>query len=336
MKARHLIVALSAVAAIAIALILALGGNDGGPHSVTITLGGFGHKQITLAPPAQEIAKTQAAQDAAGNEQAAHSDLRTEPPASQTPQVLAHERELTPAGQPVPPAHPPLATVHQAGCRTLPVRNYSSRSGSPILLIVLHFTVSSDSGWNGVLANVRWFDSAAAQASSNYIVARTGECAYIVPESLKAWAQAAFNRVALSIEVTNTGKYPTYVLAGGRARLVQLLVAMHDRWKIPLQHGAVSGYNVTRPGVVEHFDLKGPGGGHVDDSPYHAEVDSIIRAAAKVAAGQTELGKAKRSHVIVHAKIARDCRRRAARSGPHCRALLRQNTALHTRWGAKL
>jgi hypothetical protein len=77
-----------------------------------------------------------------------------------------------------------------------------------------------------------------------------------VPETQKAWAQAGFNRVALSVEVTNTGRYSSYLLLGGRSRLVQLLVAMH----IPLARAVCAtvpsrpGCNVTRSGVVEHFD----------------------------------------------------------------------------------
>lgn len=334
-RALQAIVILLAAVAITVVVTTDDDGNGGHHQTITVTLGGPGHDQIPLTPPAQKIAATQKTQDAAGNEDAAHSDLRAEPPASQTPEVLEHEKSLTPPAQPLIPKHPPLATVSQPGCRTLLVRNFSSRQGSPILLIVLHYTVSPDSAWNGVLANVRWFDTSAAQASSNYIIARTGECAYIVPETQKAWAQAGFNRVALSVEVTNTGRYSSYLLPGGRSRLVQLLVAMHKRWHVPLRHGAVSGCNVTRSGVVEHFDLKACGGGHVDDTPYHAEVNAIIAAAAKASAPKTGLAAAKRSHRIVHAKITKRCRGVHPRPAG-CVALYKRNGELHAKWGSRL
>lgn len=310
-------------------------------HTVTIVLGGPGHKVVPLPPPAQQVAQTQATQDANGQPQLAHSDLKAESPAASTPQVLQHDQNLTPAGQPTIPANPPLATVHQPGCRTLPVRNYSSRQGSPVLLGVLHQTISPDDGWNGVLGNVKWFDSLAAQASSNYIVARTGgQCAYIVPESQKAWAQAGFNRVALSIEVTERGTEPTYLPPGsaGEKRVLQLMVAWHKRWGIPYRHGAVSGCSVVRTGFVEHADLGVCGGGHHDDFPpcNSACFDKLIAKAAAQDAASTALGRAKRSHRIVHAKLKANCRHAAERRGPVCQRLLRENAALHKRWGAKL
>lgn len=280
------------VAAIVAALIALVGGGVAiivtddpgsapGTHhrTVTVTLGGPGKAKVPLSPQAQVIAKSQAAQDAAGNETAAHSDLRAEPPAASSPGVLAHDEKLTPAGQPVLPAHPPLAAVHTPGCRTLLVRNYSSRAGAPILLFVIHFTVSTDSGWSGVLANVRWFDSPAAQASSNYIIdRRIGACALAVAEASKAWAQAGFNRVALSVEVTARGSEGSLVTGAGKARLIALMRRAHSVYKIPYRHGAVSGCSVARSGFVMHADLGSCGGGHVDVRPYG--IDSLISAAA--------------------------------------------------------
>lgn len=323
----------------ALALTVSITDDGSGPthhRTITITLGGQGHKDVAIPPAAQQIASSQQQQDAAGREQAAHSDLRAEPPASQTPQVLAHERQLAPPAQPTPPATIPLATVNTPGCRTLPVGNQSSRAGAPSLLIVLHQTISADNGWAGVLGNVKWFNTSAAQASSNYIVARTGgQCAYIVPEAAKAWAQAGFNRVVpCSIEVTETGREGSYLPAGsaGRARVLSLIEGCAKRWNIPIRHGAVSGCNVVRSGIVEHFDLKACGGGHVDDSPYHAEVDALIRQAALDARAQ--LGppaSAVRSHKILHAKIRKRCHTRPRPSA--CTVYYARLGKLHARYG---
>lgn len=312
-------------------------GPPGHPRTETVTLGGPGHKEVALPPPAQKVERVQKIQDAAGQDEAAHSDLRAEPPAAKTPQVLAHNREVAPAGQPTPPAHIPLATVNTPGCRTLPVRNYSLRTGKPSLLIVLHQTISPDIGWNGVLGNVKWFDTPAAQASSTYIVARTGgQCAYTVPEAYKSWAQAGFNSVTpCAIEVTETGREGTYLVGAGKARVLSLMVGCSKRWHIPLRHGKVSGCSVVRPGVVEHFDLGSCGGGHVDASPYHREVDALIAEAAKLATFVDPLADARRSHRIVHAKIAKRCRGRARRSSG-CQALFKRNGQLHAKFGSRL
>lgn len=254
-------------------------GPDGTKHTTTtITLAGPGHQKVALTPPAQAIAKTQAAQDAAGQDQAAHSNLRAEPPAASAPAVVAHDKAIAPAGQPTSPANIPQAAVNVSGCRTLHVRNFSSRTGSPTLLFVEHQTISPDNGWAGVLGNVAWFDSLAAQASSNFIISRAGgQCAYIVPMALKAWAQAGFNRVAVSVEVTETGREGSYLVGAGAARMIQLERLAHRVYRIPYRHGRVSGCSVVRSGFVEHADLGACGGGHHDDQPY--SIDPLIAAA---------------------------------------------------------
>lgn len=247
--------------------------------TVTVTLGGPGHTTIPLTPIAQTIAAGQAKQAAAGHPAAAHALLRSEPAAASSPTALAHDRALKPAGQPTFPKHIPLAAVETPGCVTKLVRNYSSREGSPILLAVLHFTSSPDKGWAGVDANVSWFNNPAAQASSNYIIDRKiGACALVVPESQKAWAQAGFNRAALSVEVTANGSEGSYVVGKGKARLLQLMRRWHNVYKIPYRHGKVSGCTIVRTGFVMHDDLGQCGGGHVDVLPY--EIDSLIREAA--------------------------------------------------------
>jgi hypothetical protein len=111
-----------------------------------------------------------------------------------------------------------------------------------------------------------------------------GQCAYIVPESRKAWAQAGFNRVTpCSIEVTETGKEGAYLVGAGKTKVIQIVRDCARRWHIPLQHGKVSGCTVVRAGVVEHKDLGQCGGGHFDDSPY--SIDPIIAAARSGGSG---------------------------------------------------
>lgn len=248
-------------------------------RTFTVTLGGPGHKTVALPPAAQTVAEDQKAQDARGNEDAAHSNLRD--PMVPAPELLRSNARRAPPGAPEIPLHAPLAAQNVPGCRTLPVRNYSSRNGAPILLFVFHFTVSTDSGWAGVLGNVRWFDSLAASASSTYIVdRRVGACALAVPEYLKAWAQAAYNPWALSLEVTARGTEGVYLPAGpGRQRVLYLMHRAHQVYKIPYEHGAVSGGRVIRTGFVMHKDLGIAGGGHFDVSPYG--IDDLIAEAKR-------------------------------------------------------
>jgi hypothetical protein len=249
--------------------------------TATITLGGQNKAKVALPPVAQTVAKTQAAEAAQGNVDAAHSDLRSEPVAAKTPSVIDHNKDLKPAGQPALPAHPPLATVNQPGCRTLLVRNQSSRNGQPVLLFVTHFTVSTDSGWTGVLGNVKWFDTSAAQASSNYIIDRKiGACAYTVPETAKAWAQAGFNSVSNSVEVTARGNEGVFLPKGpGRQRWLDLAHHEHQAFGLPYRRGKVSGCKVVLTGFVEHADLGSCGGGHTDTNPYNIN-DLISEAKA--------------------------------------------------------
>jgi hypothetical protein len=282
-RIRALLAVLVAAIGIGVTVSVVDNGPDHQPgeprRTVTVTLGGPGHEKIALPPPAQKIVAQQKADAAAGDKTAVEAGLHAEPVAATAPTTVRADRAVAPVGQPVAPLNIPLASVNPPGCKTLQVRNQSSRAGAPSLLIVLHQTISPDNGWAGVNANVAWFNSPAAQASSNYIVSRAGgQCAYIVPEAKKAWAQAGFNSVtACSIEVTETGKEGSYLVGAGKTKVIAIVRDCARRWHIPLQHGRVSGCKVTRPGVVEHRDLGQCGGGHFDDSPY--SIDSVIAAA---------------------------------------------------------
>lgn len=258
-----------AAAGILVTVTVTDNGPDHGPDkprgSVSVTIGPAAHRtELELPPAAQAVAAEQAKQEAAGHEEAAHADLRSEAGVSKADRQAS--AELKPPGQPTLPAHPPLAAVHTPGCSTHLVRNFSSRAGAPVLIVVWHYTVSRDNGSAGVLGNVRWFDSPAAQASSTYIIARlSGYCALTVAEASKAWAQAAYNPWAISVEITAMGDEPGYIVQGaGMARAVALARRFHKVYGIPYRRCAVSGGRVTRTGFCDHADLGALGGGHHD------------------------------------------------------------------------
>lgn len=253
---------------------------DGAPAQapLTITLGGPGHEQLQLGDQAREHARELAADPA-------EHQLREQPPAATAPETLQRHQQLQPDGQPEIPDRLPLAAAHVPGCETKLVRNYSSRNGSPVLLGVIHGTQSPPTlGWAGVLANVRWFDTAASQASSNEIMSRDGKCALAVPEAAKAWTQAGFNPVAVSVEIVTDFTPPTLMTETGRWALARLLLGWHQRWGIPLQRAIVSGCSVLRPGMTDHKALGACGGGHVDVKQY--DVDQVIADARTVQARQ--------------------------------------------------
>lgn len=243
----------------------------GGQHTVTIKVQGQ-TGQVTVTAP-------QAAVDQAGTV-GKHEASRSEQPQGVPGPVLAagqQQQERLAATDQLPLVTPDAAP-EQAGCRSTFVRNYSSRRGVRPRLFVLHYTVSPNrAGWSDVNAITSLFDTASFQASSNYILDAEGHCAYIVRESDKAWTQAAFNPVSISVEVINTGREPTYTGSDGMAKLARIVSDSAARWQIPLRRGRVAGCSVVAGGIVDHNTLGGCGGGHADITPFSTA--SVVAAA---------------------------------------------------------
>jgi len=210
-----------------------------------------------------------------------HDGSRSEQPAGvgQAQLDAADDQQEKLAASDQLPLVTPDAAPEQAGCRSQFVRNFSTRGGVRPRLFVLHYTVSPNRpGWSDVDAITSLFNTPSFAASSNYIVDNEGNCAYIVRESDKAWTQATFNPVSISVEVINTGSEPTYAGTAGLAKIAQVVSDATRRWEIPLQRGATSGCLVTRPGIVDHASLGACGGGHGDIAPFstQAVIDAAI------------------------------------------------------------
>lgn len=252
----------------------------GGQHTVTVKVQGQ-NGQVTVTAP-------QAAVDQAGT-LGKHDDSRSEQPAGVPGPVLSagQEQQERLAATDQLPVVTPDAAPEQAGCRSTFVRNRSSRRGVRPRLFVLHYTVSPNRpGWSDVNAITSLFDTPSFQASSNYIVDREGHCAYIVRESDKAWTQAAFNPVSISVEVINTGRENSYAGTAGLAKLARVVSDSAGRWQIPLRRGQVSGCTVVAGGIVDHEQLGGCGGNHGDITPFSA---AAVIAAARAYRASTSI-----------------------------------------------
>lgn len=277
------IVALIAAVGITIAVVDEPGPSPGThKRTVTVTLGGPGHKTIALPPAAQTELAKQKADDARGNDAAAESDLHERQPP--TSSELRAAREAAPPGAPRIPQATTFASPSTAGCTSAFVRNSSPRpAGARVLLGVIHWTGSSPipRSTSDVLAITRWFDTPAAQASSNYITDDDGHCIYTVPETRKAWTQAGANPWAVSDEHVNVGRLPVFPTAAGRNVVVRLMRGWHARWHLPYRRGAVNKATCvpTRSGFLAHRDLGPCGGGHPDIGTPSA-VDALIKLAA--------------------------------------------------------
>lgn len=278
-------IAVAVIAAVAAAGVTVAVTDDSGPgptaphhRTVTVTLGGQGHKPLTLTPKAQQVAQAQAHKAAAGSP-VVEDDLHEH--ALPSAGELKAGNAAAPASGPTIPDQVPQAAQSVPGCTSSFVRNQSSRNGAKVALGVIHWTGSSIlPGWADVNAITRWFDTPAAQASSNFIADDEGHCAYTVPMTAKAWTQAAANPWSVSIEYVNPGVLPVFRGAAGRARVIQLMRLWHKDFAIPYRHGAVNSSCVpTRSGFLAHRDLGACGGGHPDIGIPSA-VDSLIRSAA--------------------------------------------------------
>lgn len=243
----------------------------GGTHTVTVLVSGQDGKVTVTAP--------QTAVDQAGTI-GKHAGSRSEqPPGVPGPALSAgQEQQERLAANDQLPLVTPDAAPQQAGCASRFVSNYSSRRGVKPRLFVLHYTVSPNRpGWQDVNAITSLFDRASFQASSHYIVDNEGHCAYIVRESDKAWTQAAFNPVSISVEVINSGRESTYAGTAGLAKLARVVSDSTARWQIPLRRGRVTGCTVAAGGIVDHATLGGCGGGHADITPFSTQ--TVIAAA---------------------------------------------------------
>lgn len=158
------------------------------------------------------------------------------------------------------------------------VVNQSSRGGITPQIIVLHSTESHNRpGPQDLAGVVSWFNTRGASASSHVITDADGLSARCVHDARKAWTQAAYNSVSLSVEqvgFASQSEWPSRQL-NETARWIAL---WSRRWAIPIRRGIVLNGRVIRKGVVTHKQLGQLGGGHVDPGKGFPMRDVLRRA----------------------------------------------------------
>lgn len=168
------------------------------------------------------------------------------------------------------------------------VRNASSRNGARPLLMVLHSTEGANvTGLADLVGLGRFFDTEGVDASSTVANDAEGNSARYVRDSVKAWTQAFYNPVSVSIEMVGRAAQTEWSdeQIDESARWLAYWSRKHG---IPLQRGAVIGGRVIRAGVVTHKDLGILGGGHVDPGAGFP-VNKCIRRARRFREAQREL-----------------------------------------------
>lgn len=168
------------------------------------------------------------------------------------------------------------------------VTNASSRNGARPLLMVLHSTEGANTrGLADLVGLGRFFDVPSVEASSHVAVDDEGNSARYVRDSIKAWTQAFWNPVSLSIEMVGRAAQTSWTdeEIDEAARWLAYWSRKHG---IPLQRAEVSGGRVTRAGVGTHLQLGAIGGGHHDPGPGFP-VNKCIRRARRFRADQRRL-----------------------------------------------
>lgn len=137
------------------------------------------------------------------------------------------------------------------------VYNQSSRNGVKPKVIVLHSTESHNRPGTSDLESIAsWFNNPAAGSSSHVVNDAEGFSAQLVPDSRKAWTQAAYNPQSLSVEQIGFASQSSWPLAQLR-NTAKYIAYWSKKYGIPITSS-------TTHGVTLHSRLGAAGGGHHD------------------------------------------------------------------------
>ena len=119
-----------------------------------------------------------------------------------------------------------------------------------------------------------FFDNPRSQVSSHVANDAEGNDARIVPDEAKAFTQAAFNSIALSIEQIGFASQKQFPQAQ-LENTARWIAHWSRKWDIPIKQS-------TSHGVCQHRDLGRSGGGHVDCGPNYP-FDKVLAMARSMA-----------------------------------------------------
>jgi hypothetical protein len=157
-----------------------------------------------------------------------------------------------------------------------PVPGYAPGGMAGHRLFVLHVQQGSESGTDA------WFHNPAAQVSSHFGNPKTGSVDQWVDTDDRAWAEAAYNNVAISVE--NEGNTGDGLTASQIENAAHLLAWAHQVHGTPLQVTDDS----NGAGVIGHGLLGVAGGDHPDcpGAPILAQRQAVVDRAKQIL-GQT-------------------------------------------------
>jgi hypothetical protein len=183
---------------------------------------------------------------------------------------------------PVAPQVGPLATPNFPGCSTRILPTNWSGSGHAKKAIGLHYTAGGNrSGLSDMNGLTSYASSSAAGVSWHFLIDAEGHCYYSVPLSSRAWTIGNLNRDTVNIEVIGRGNERTYPAgSAGQKKLTEVVQRIGKVYGIPMTVGAVSNCNVTRRGIITHWQGGSCSGGHHDIRPY-----ALDREVAEIRAG---------------------------------------------------
>lgn len=156
-----------------------------------------------------------------------------------------------------------------------PVPNQSGATAG-VRLFVVHIMDGTFAGTDA------WFHNPKAHASSHLGTARDGRLAQWVDTSVKAWAQAAFNPVAVSIE--NEGHSGDQLTGPQLEQVAQAFAWAH------LTHPGIALQRTVDPdgsGLIAHGELGTAGGGHFacPGDPIKRQFPAIVARAVQIVGG---------------------------------------------------
>lgn len=247
------------VAGLALTIVVADDDGDGRPGSVTIRVDGRDRdtvrdERIVLSPNAVKALEAAQAMPAEAV------------PEGELDAITLREADDT---DPEGVLEGPLAAQDFPGCRTAFVRNYSSRHGASVRIIVWHYTVSAERGEASQNALTAYANNPRNGVSWHFLIGRSGgRCSYNVPLTQKAWTQGNANPFSVGIEVEATGQEGAYVTGAGERKLLAVTREVGRRFDIPMRRGRVVDCRPVTSGIVTHADLGACGGGHHDIGPF--------------------------------------------------------------------